>query len=236
MTTKFKLDSTFYYFTIILFTSFLFTACSEDEDDPCADVGCLNGGVCVDGSCNCPGGYSGPTCATFDPCYNVTCLNGGTCANGSCNCPEGYTGSDCSQQKTPAQIRITQIVVRQWPFTNNGTDWDTGVCGGGNPDIFVTLDDGTGVFVNTGFYSNCIPNQTYTYNSSNDFPRSSTNVTNEFVLRLYDNDTGVCAPDDFLGGLRGSVYNSTNGFPNPIRFNSPSAEIDATIHLEYVFN
>jgi len=50
--------------------------------DVCKDVQCKNGGTCIDGSCNCPDGYSGPDCGTnitanFIGTYNVseTCPN-----------------------------------------------------------------------------------------------------------------------------------------------------------------
>lgn len=38
------------------------TSCKKDED-PCKDTKCLNGGVCVDGSCNCPNGFYGSDCS-----------------------------------------------------------------------------------------------------------------------------------------------------------------------------
>lgn len=34
------------------------------KKDPCKDVSCLNGGVCVDGSCQCELGFEGPNCET----------------------------------------------------------------------------------------------------------------------------------------------------------------------------
>lgn len=38
-------------------------ACSNDEElDPCMNVVCLNDGICVDGSCDCPYWQVGPTC------------------------------------------------------------------------------------------------------------------------------------------------------------------------------
>jgi PKD repeat protein len=33
-------------------------------NDPCAGVTCLNGGTCVNGSCNCPTGYTGSNCGS----------------------------------------------------------------------------------------------------------------------------------------------------------------------------
>lgn len=42
----------------LLTFSLLFTACNRE----CNDVGCLNGGICEDGDCHCPEGFSGPRC------------------------------------------------------------------------------------------------------------------------------------------------------------------------------
>ena len=38
------------------------TSCS----DPCEDIICLNGGMCIDGTCDCPEGWTGIDCGTFD--------------------------------------------------------------------------------------------------------------------------------------------------------------------------
>ena len=34
----------------------------ENAGDPCSETTCLNGGTCVDGTCNCPIGYTGADC------------------------------------------------------------------------------------------------------------------------------------------------------------------------------
>ena len=51
-------------------------------------VGCLNGGTCVDGvgvfTCECPPLFSGVNCqepTDRDPCDRLPCLNGGTCTD-----------------------------------------------------------------------------------------------------------------------------------------------------------
>ena len=41
------------------FAMVLFAGC----DDPCKDVTCLNGGTCLEGTCECPTGYEGADCA-----------------------------------------------------------------------------------------------------------------------------------------------------------------------------
>lgn len=39
----------------------LSTGCEKDQ--PCTDILCANGGTCVNGSCDCPDGYTGPDCS-----------------------------------------------------------------------------------------------------------------------------------------------------------------------------
>lgn len=45
------------------------SSCKKDDDndpitppDPCANVTCLNGGTCLNGTCSCPDGYTGSAC------------------------------------------------------------------------------------------------------------------------------------------------------------------------------
>ena len=220
---------------LFFFTAFILaiSGCKKDPKDPCETTNCFNSSVCVDGNCECLPGYSGAQCETYDDCFNVICLNGGTCVNGQCNCPEGYTGPDCSEQITPSQIRITKIVVDKFPPLDSGSDWDGSSCGGANPDVYVRIDDGTGVFFSSDVCSDLILGQTCTY--TNGLPVSTTNVSNRWVVGLYDYDTGSCAPSDFMGSIRGTVYGSTNGFPSTVRFYNQPANIDVTMHIEYVF-
>lgn len=49
--------------TLLIALCILITSCSSD---PCEDVVCQNGGVCNEGSCDCPDGWSGADCSTYD--------------------------------------------------------------------------------------------------------------------------------------------------------------------------
>ncbi|XP_072019400.1 uncharacterized protein [Amphiura filiformis] len=69
--------------------------CSSTQ--PCT----TDGRVCVDGTCQCPVGFTGATCAEESVlCDPNPCTNGvGQCSEGSelytCNCPAGYSGPKC---------------------------------------------------------------------------------------------------------------------------------------------
>ena len=47
-------------FGAFFMAAMIFTGC----DDPCKDVTCLNGGTCLEGTCECPTGYEGDDCGT----------------------------------------------------------------------------------------------------------------------------------------------------------------------------
>ena len=74
------------------------------KDKLCHVVHCQNGGLCLEGDCQCLGGFSGDYCElTDDPCQNVECQNGGICdskfGDAECHCPQGFIGEFCEAQE-----------------------------------------------------------------------------------------------------------------------------------------
>lgn len=57
---------------ILLFTVFSLSLLSSCSSDPCESVTCANGGVCMDGTCDCPDGWTGADCSQFDFTYTGT--------------------------------------------------------------------------------------------------------------------------------------------------------------------
>jgi len=49
--------------TSAIFSVVVYTGCIKPVDE-CATVTCYNGGVCVNGNCNCTGDYTGTNCQT----------------------------------------------------------------------------------------------------------------------------------------------------------------------------
>lgn len=84
-------------YLIIFFSILVLSSCVEDA---CESIICLNDGICENGTCECPVGFSGPTCAVVGTgdCANIACENGGTCISGACDCPDGFTGEFCQTE------------------------------------------------------------------------------------------------------------------------------------------
>ncbi|MEO0468475.1 MAG: hypothetical protein AAF206_02550 [Bacteroidota bacterium] len=82
-----------------LVVMFLF-ACQQD---PCRDISCLNGGICLDGFCDCPEGFIGPDCGIeLDPCQQLNCVVATTdsclrfsSTEAKCMCRFGFEGDRC---------------------------------------------------------------------------------------------------------------------------------------------
>ena len=212
---------------IILLISICFLAFTGCKKDECETTNCLNGGVCDDGSCECPEGYSGANCELFDKCFNVICLNNGNCVNGSCNCTEGYTGSDCSQQVTPKKIRISKIEVLRFPATDKGAGWDFS----SGPEIYPDLLKGsTLIWSSPSYFENADPNSTYEFNVSPVV--DLTEPLDRYTIELYDYDSS--SNDDLMGGISFTPYSNNNKFPRIITLDA-NGNVAFRIHVSYVF-
>eukprot|EP01012_Entosiphon_sulcatum_P021962 TRINITY_DN2683_c0_g1_i1.p1 TRINITY_DN2683_c0_g1~~TRINITY_DN2683_c0_g1_i1.p1 ORF type:complete len:3424 (-),score=286.53 TRINITY_DN2683_c0_g1_i1:13-10251(-) len=65
------------------------------EFTSCADLPCLNGGVCTNGLCACPSGWYGSQCETQCQVGGPSCRNGTCDSVGTCSCHPGFDGVNC---------------------------------------------------------------------------------------------------------------------------------------------
>lgn len=213
-----------------LFSLLLNPGCKKEDVDPCDNVTCLNGGVCVNGACDCPPQYFGANCEQkVDPCDGITCLNGGTCVNGQCNCLEGFSGGDCSVEETPTRIRVTRIRVTGFPGTDdNGGGWDIS----SGPDIYPVLEyNGSVIYKHGSFAQNATPSNTYSFTPSVNL--NLNNPTDEYVIRLYDYDDFDA--DDYMAGYRFTPYFKGDKFPETIRLQGTNNSLIFFLDAEYSF-
>jgi hypothetical protein len=186
---------------LLILLSATFMACEKEESDPCEDIVCLNDGVCVDGTCD---------------------------------CPEGYWGNDCSIENTPSSITITKVTVVNFPSTDGGENWDPSFCGGSRADIFVIIVDANdNQYYGSEFYEDAVPGakQEFTHN----LPYTVHGNLNDHRIRLYDYDTGSCAPSDYIGGYIFNYHYSGENFPRKLTITNSSSNLHFELDLEYSF-
>jgi hypothetical protein len=230
-----KMKSLLYVLLPMLFLALTFNACQKDPvttPDPCANVACLNGGICISGTCDCPSGYSGLNCQDFDPCYNITCLNGGTCISGTCDCPTGYGGSDCSVLLTPTSMTIRGITITNYPTTKpSGAGWDLTT----GPDCFITINGGTSAnqndFVSSYVYYDVSAGTQMPFSTG--FPINLTTPNSTYVLAIWDKDTPSPSADDQMDGFQFVPNNHNSGFPSTLYLSTNT--FAATINVTWNF-
>lgn len=172
------------------------------------------------------------------PCVPITCLNGGVSTPScGCTCPQGYSGANCSTQITPSKITITKIRVKKFPnLTPSGNNWDSfALAGYERPDIFPVLAtfDGT-----TILFSGTPISDSFSYgNDTFDFipttPINITNITNQYKLLLYDEDSNNTF--ELMGGFNIYLYNSSGGFPTTIAISNPTSLYGFELTVSYTW-
>lgn len=223
------------YLLIITLSLFLLASGCKKED-LCEDVVCYNGGVCVDGNCDCPPAWTGLQCETAantTPCNSNTCLNGGVCITGTCNCPTGYTGVYCQTSTTTNSCGSTTCLnggVCVSGTCNCPTGWTGMYCQtpiGNDPCAAITCYNG-------GYCANGVCNCPVGWGGSDCsiiLTPSSISVTKIEVLNFPSTDGG--AGWDLTSGA--DIIVELENSSNTLLYSSPTYFENATPGLTYSF-
>ena len=167
----------------------------------------------------------------------TNCLNGGVFVNNQCNCPEGYTDSICSTQVTPKKVRISSVIIRDFPAYNGNDYWDNGDDDYRKPDIyFKIVKDDVPIFNMHSFHSTFqnADNRNdmlimITYFDITDF-------NSQYSIELWDEDHYYPDyEDELMLSLNFIPYSSTGGFPSTLYVEGPWGNVIFELEVLYVW-
>jgi len=185
---------------------FITVSCSSDDsDDACTPIECLNGGIeTVDCGCDCPEGYSGTDCSTQITPSSITILR-------------------VNVKKFPMTDENGDV----WDQVAVGSST--------NPDLQLDILNANNEFIyssealdNRVSSGNCDDTNYF-------FPAvqlSGEQISSQLTFALYDEDL---TDWELMGGWQIILYSSNNGFPNPYPIGECSDNIVFELDLEYNF-
>jgi len=170
-----------------------------------------------------------------DDCQTISCSNGGTFVDCECQCPDGYSGNDCSTQVTPSKVIINKAIVKVFPNTDNGDNWDVGIPNAEDalPDVYITVQnsDLNLIFDSPSFYENALSGSGTFYEFSFNPNLEITDYDDPYLISIWDYDSSDT--DDFMTSYGFFAYTSNNNFPNVITVVSQSDEILVDLEVTY---
>ena len=140
------------------------------------------------------------------------------------------TIDDGSCEYPPSALKLSIITVNSMPMTNNGSDWDIGILGSENPDVFYVLKEGDGDIVSSSSKDNI---ESCPIFFTENLPYTITNLSQEYTIELYDNDQIAGLGENELIGSCSFTPNEsiTNGGD---KINITSNGIDMTLDIEWL--
>lgn len=172
-----------------------------------------------------------------DSCETISCQNGGTFVDCECECPQGYTGTDCSMQITPSKVIIYKAIVKVFPNTDNGSNWDIALPNpeDGLPDVYITFQnsDLDIIYNSPVYYANALSGNGTFFEFEMTPNIELTNFDDPYLVNIWDYDSADS--DDFMTSWGFFAYTSNNNFPNVITVVSQSNEILVDLEVGYQF-
>ena len=204
-------------------TSLIF-ACKKEDDKPttttsteiegCMDTIAINflaTATVDDGSC---------AYADIEGCMDALAINynpDATIDDGSC-------------EYLPTQLILSGITINAMPLTNNGANWDVGLFGSENPDVFYVLKSGSDEIFSSSSQDNI---DACPISFTENLPYIISDLTQEYTIELYDNDqiAGI-GENELMGSCSFTPNESITAGGNTI--NITSSEITMNLAIEWV--
>ena len=209
---------------LVLTLTALIFACKKEDDKPttttsteiegCMDILAINYNPDAtedDGSC---------TYAAVEGCTDSSATNflsTATIDDGSCEYP-------------PSALQLTRITVNSMPMTNNGSNWDVGILGAENPDVFYVLKQGNGDISSSSSQDNI---ESFPILFTENLPYTINNLSQEYTIELYDSDQiAGLGENEFIGScsFTPNEYITVGGD----EINIINSGIDMTLDVEWL--
>jgi hypothetical protein len=142
------------------------------------------------------------------------------------------TVDDGSCEYPPSALKLSSITVNSMPMTNNGSDWDIGILGSENPDVFYVLKEGDGDIVSSSSKDNIA---TFPILFTENLPYTINTLSKEYTIEIYDND-------EILGVGENEFIGSCSFTPNELittlsindELNIINNGVDMTLDIEWL--
>jgi hypothetical protein len=140
------------------------------------------------------------------------------------------TVDDGSCEYPPSALKLSSITINAMPMTNNGSNWDVGILGSENPDVFYVLKQGDGDISSSSSQDNI---SAFPISFTENLPYTINNLSQEYTIELYDND-------QIAGVGENELIGSCSFTPNEYlavggdEINITSSGIDMTLDVEWL--
>ncbi|MBT3611806.1 MAG: hypothetical protein HN522_02535 [Flavobacteriales bacterium] len=169
-------------------------------------------------------------CKKEDDKPNITTNIEGCTDSSATNFLATATIDDGSCEYPASELKLTKIIVNSMPMTNNGSDWDVGILGSENPDVFYVLKQGGGDISSSSSQDNI---STFPISFTENLPYTINNLSQEYTIELYDSDQiAGLGENEFIGScsFTPNEYITVGGD----EINITSSGVDMTLDVEWL--
>ena len=140
------------------------------------------------------------------------------------------TEDDGSCEYLPTELILSGITINAMPLTNNGANWDVGLFGSENPDVFYVLKAGSDEIFSSSSQDNI---DSFPISFTENLPYTITDFSQEYTIELYDNDqiAGI-GENELMGTCSFTPNESITAGGNTI--NITNSETAMTLSIEWL--